>query len=72
MRKILTYALLVSILCCAFPFRVKASVFETVRERDVSGKSQYYKLFEDQNKNMELLRITEQELNSNQWRKESI
>ena len=52
MRKILTYALLVSILCCAFPFRVEASVLETVRERDVSGKSQYYKLFEDQNKNM--------------------
>ncbi len=64
MKKFLTYVLLVSILCCVFPFDVQAVVLETEENDDFSGKSTYYKLFEDQNKNMELVRITEQEFES--------
>lgn len=64
MKKILSYVLIVSILCCMFPFHIQAAVLETGENRDFSGNSQYYKLSEDQNKNMELVRITEQEFKS--------
>ncbi len=47
-----------------FPVSVQAVALETEENHDFSGKSQYYKLSGDQNKNKELIRITEQEFES--------